>query len=77
MVAIKEGNIKLSGPKINNDNPPHNIPVIAGILLLEAIHCSTNITVKRAVMAKSMPFVLNLINSPAIAPNTDPDIQYN
>ena len=51
-------------------------PTAAGILFAPSRHCSTSITRKRDVIAKSMPSDGNLTVAPARAPAATPTTQY-
>lgn len=75
-VIISDGNIKLFAPKIKRQTVAQKSPIIPGSLDLLARICSMKITVKSAVIEKSIPVKSILISCPASEPITEPIIQY-
>src|SRR5690554_3256550 len=55
--TIRAGCRKFSGPYSSNEPIAHAAPITAGTWRLVESHCSMNITVKSAVMAKSIPVI--------------------
>ena len=74
-MAARAGRMKLDVRMSIRNRAPQMNPVMAGIWVLAAFHWSTQMTTNRAVMAKSMPVVSNLISSPISAPSTEPRTQ--
>ena len=67
----RDGNIKLSGPRISKKSTEDTKPVIAGNLYPLDFHCSTKRTTNKAVMEKSTPVKSNGIE-PIRFPITEP-----
>lgn len=59
---------KLSGPNMRSDITEIPSPVTAGRCCFVFSHCSTNITVNSAVIAKSIPAVSKVMALPIIPP---------
>lgn len=74
---IRAGIIKRFGPNIIKQMIPLANPIIPGNLDLDWISCSIKITTNSAVMAKSIPVLLNGINVPIKAPRIEPIIHDN
>ena len=71
-----EGMRKFSLLKTIRHATDDNTPMRALLWSSEESHCSTKTVMKRAVRAKSMPFVSKVRNEPITAPSTLPEIQY-
>ena len=76
MITSIAGRTNVSAPKTMRHTRVESTPMSSGSLLFLLYQSSMNMTRKRAVMANSMPWELNLTVAARIEPSAAPRIQY-